>query len=54
MTPEEFLKFKLQPVCINRLRSDIRYMRKNLDDMALKARSEGREFFYYRPLKDND
>lgn len=54
MTPEEFLKFKLQPICINRLRSDIRYMRKNLDDMALKARSEGREFFYYRPLKDND
>lgn len=54
MTPAEFLKFKLQPICINKLRSDIRYKRKDLDDMAMKARSEGCEFFYYRPLNDND
>lgn len=54
MTPEEFLKFKLRPVCINQLRSDLKYHREELDEIAERARKEGREFFYYRPLSHKD
>lgn len=54
MTPSEFLKFKLQRVCINELPARIPYKRKELDDMAQRARDEGRETFFYRPVAPND
>lgn len=54
MTPEEFLNFKLRRVCINELPARLNYKRKDLDDMAKKAREEGRDVFYYRPIVEND
>lgn len=54
MTPAEFLKFKLRRVCINELPSNLRYKREALDTIAKKARDEGHDVFYYRPVIDGD